>query len=297
MNGTELKDLLSSFTLHLRGERKSPQTVKSYTTGVRLFLAWCDREQVEPALDRPTVDKWIAALLDGGTEAATARSRQLAVRRYSAWLAAEGEMPADPLAHMSPPKLDDKVVPVLADDQLKAMLAACKGTRLMDRRDEALIRFMAETGARAGEVLALHLGDVNLAAGTAVIHHGKGGKARTVPFGPRTGAALDRYIRARRHHRLASTPALWLGEGGKGFAYYGLRCALADRAKAAGIEGFHPHVMRHTAADRWLSAGGSEGGLMAVAGWSRPDMLLRYTRARAEQRAADEARKLNLGDL
>jgi len=26
-------------------------------------------------------------------------------------------------------------------------------------------------------------------------------------------------------------------------------------------------------------------------------MLLRYTRARAEQRAADEARRLNLGDL
>jgi len=26
-------------------------------------------------------------------------------------------------------------------------------------------------------------------------------------------------------------------------------------------------------------------------------MLLRYTKARAEQRAADEARKLNLGDL
>jgi integrase len=59
----------------------------------------------------------------------------------------------------------------------------------------------------------------------------------------------------------------------------------------------HPHLLRHTAADRWLTAGGSEGGLMAVAGWTRPDMLLRYTRARAEQRAADEARRLNLGDL
>jgi integrase len=281
----------------LRGERKSPQTVKIYTSGIRAFLAWCERERVEPALDRPTVDKFVAGLLDAGAEAATARSRQLAVRRFSAWLAGEGEIPADQLAHMSPPKLDDKVVPVLSDDQLRAMLAACKGPRLMDKRDEALIRFMAETGARAGEVLALHLGDVNLAAGTAVIHRGKGGKARTVPFGPRTGAALDRYIRVRRHHRLAGTPALWVGEGGKGFAYYGLRCALADRARLAGIEDFHPHVMRHTAADRWLTAGGSEGGLMAVAGWSRPDMLMRYTRARAGQRAADEARKLNLGDL
>ncbi len=172
---------------------------------------------------------------------------------------------------MSPPKLDAKHVPVLSDDQLRAMLAACKGPRLMDKRDEALIRFMAETGARAGEVLALCLGDVNLAAGTAVIHRGKGGKARTVPFGPRTGAAIDRYIRARRHHRLAASPALWLGEGGKGFAYYGLRCALAYRARLAGVEGFHPHMMRHTAADRWLSAGGLRG---------RPDGRRRVDAAR-----------------
>jgi len=297
MDSGELKDLLGSFTLHLRGERKSPQTVKTYGDGVRAFLAWAGREGIAPALDRPTVDKFVAGLLDSGAEAATARSRQLAVRRFSAWLAAEGEIGADQLAHMSPPKLDDKVVPVLSDDQLKAMLAACKGPRLMDRRDEAILRLMTETGARAGEVLALDVGDVNLAAGTAVIHRGKGGKARTVPFGPRTGAAIDRYIRARRHHRLAGTPALWLGEGGKGFAYYGLRCALAYRARLAGIGDFHPHVLRHTAADRWLTAGGSEGGLMAVAGWARPDMLLRYTRARAGQRAADEARTLNLGDL
>jgi hypothetical protein len=44
--------------------------------------------------------------------------------------------------------------------------------------------------------------------------------------------------------------------------------------------------MRHTAAHRRLAAGGSEGGLMSVAGWSRRNMLLGYTRARAEQRAA-----------
>jgi integrase len=69
------------------------------------------------------------------------------------------------------------------------------------------------------------------------------------------------------------------------------------RADQAGIAGFHPHRLRHTAAHRWLAAGGSEGGLMAVAGWTRPDMLMRYTKAQAAARAADEARKLNLGEL
>lgn len=36
---------------------------------------------------------------------------------------------------------------------------------------------------------------------------------------------------------------------------------------------------------------------MAVAGWTRPDMLLRYTKARASARAAEESRGLNLGQL
>ena len=36
---------------------------------------------------------------------------------------------------------------------------------------------------------------------------------------------------------------------------------------------------------------------MSVAGWSRRDMLDRYTRATASERAAAEARGLGLGDL
>jgi integrase/recombinase XerD len=159
------------------------------------------------------------------------------------------------------------------------------------------VRLMAETGARAGEVVAMGVADVDLTRGLATIVRGKGGKGRAVPFGPRTGRSIDRYLRTRRVHRLSDLPALWLGDRGKEFGYYGLRAALQYRAELAGISGFHPHVLRHTAASRWLAAGGSEGGLMAVAGWSRRDMIDRYTAATASDRAADEARKLGLGDL
>ena len=38
-------------------------------------------------------------------------------------------------------------------------------------------------------------------------------------------------------------------------------------------------------------------GLMAVAAWTRLEMLTHSTRVKAEQRAADGTRKLNLGDL
>ena len=36
---------------------------------------------------------------------------------------------------------------------------------------------------------------------------------------------------------------------------------------------------------------------MAVAGWKSREMLDRYVAATASERAADEARKLNLGEL
>ncbi len=289
--------LLDSWLLHLRAERKSPATLKVYGDGVRRFLTWAHDEGTPALLDRPTVNAFTTALLDGGAEPATARSRQLALRRFSAWLHEEGEQENDQLLALKPPKLDTKVTPSLSSDELKALVKACTGPDLRDRRDEALVRLMTETGMRAGEVISLTVPDVDLARGSTIVRRGKGGKGRTVPFGAQTGRAIDRYLRVRRSHALADTPRLWLGDRGKGFSYYGLHAALKYRAGRAGLTDFHPHVLRHTAAARWLAAGGSEGGLMAVAGWSRRDMIDRYTAHTASDRAADEARGLNLGEL
>ena len=165
----DLADLLPSWELSLRAERKSPQTIKTYTDGAHRYLAWCAQNDLPATLDRTQVQAFVADLLDRGAQPATARSRHLAVRRYAAWLAEEGEIDTDPLVGIRPPKLDTKVVDPLTDDQLKALIAACHGTDMRDRRDEALVRLMAETGARAGEVLAMQLTDVTLAQGSAVV--------------------------------------------------------------------------------------------------------------------------------
>ena len=289
--------LLDSWELALNAERKSPQTVKSYGDGVRRFLAWCGTHGFQPVLDRPTVARFVADLLGGGAEPATARSRHLALRRYAAWLVEEGELATNDLLGSKPPKLDTKVVPVLTTEQITALIKVCQGPDLRDRRDEALVRLMVETGCRAGEAVGITTADVDLRAGKVTIRRGKGGKGRTIYVSRQTGRAIDRYLRLRRSHRLADTPALWLGDRGKPFVYDGLHAALRARAAAAGIEHLHPHVLRHTAASRWLAAGGSEGGLMATAGWTRRDMIDRYTRATASDRAGEEARRLNLGDL
>ena len=300
---TELQALAQSWALSLRADRKSPQTLKAYGDGVRFYLAWCLEQDAEP-LQRASIRAWVTDLLDAGAAASTARSRQLAVRRFSAWLEDEGEIDADPFLGVKAPKLDQTVVEPLTEDELRALLKACvpakwstRAEAMRDRRDEAIIRLMLETGARAGEVVAMSLADVDPQTSTAIIRRGKGGKGRVIPLSANAVMAIDRYLRHRREHRLAESEHLWLGDRGKQFRYDGLHKSLKMRAERAGIDRFHPHMLRHTAAHRWLAAGGSESGLMAVAGWTRPDMLMRYTKAQASARAAEEAKRLNLGEL
>lgn len=293
----DIAELSRSWKVALQAEKKSPQTVASYTLGLDLFLRWCTTHGHPHALDRNLVRAWIAGMLDDGASPATARARQMALKRFSAWLAAEDEIDTDPLRDLSPPKMDRAVVDSLTDAQSSALVAACKGKDFLDRRDEAVVRLFIETGMRAAELLGLVLDDVDVNNGVAVVRRGKGAKGRVVPFGPQTASAIDRYLRIRRRHPRANTPALWLGGGGQGLGYHGLDVALKKRAAAAGITGFHIHRLRHTAATRWLAAGGSEQNLMAVAGWSSRSMLDRYTAATASERAAAESRRLNLGDL
>jgi hypothetical protein len=51
----DLELLLGSWALALRTERKSPQTVKTYTDGVRCYLRWCDEPDLPRTLDRTQV--------------------------------------------------------------------------------------------------------------------------------------------------------------------------------------------------------------------------------------------------
>lgn len=293
----DLAALLPSWELSLRAERKSPATIKVYGDAVRAFLRWCGQHGHSPALDRDLMKAFVADLLDAGAEPTTARSRQLGMRRFSAWLEEEGEIDEDPLLGLKAPKLDTKVTDSLSEDELRKLVKACGGKEFRDRRDEAIVRLMAETGMRAGEVCGLTVDDVDVTRGLVTVRRGKGGKGRVAPFGAPTGVAIDRYLRMRRNHALATSETLWLGDRSNGLNYYGLHKTLKWRAELAGLKNFHPHLLRHTAASRWLAAGGSEGGLMAVAGWATRDMIDRYTRSTASDRAAAEARNLGLGDL
>lgn len=292
----DLAPLVDSWQLSLRAAKKSPGTTLTYRKNVGMFLAWCDASGVPQNVGRTTVVRYLAELCDGHS-GSTGRAHLTAIRSFARWLARE-EPDAGPytLADVERPQVDEHVIEPFTRDELVAILKACSGRRLMDLRDTAVVRILLDCGGRAKEIVGLQLEDVKLAEGTALVH-GKGGKDRLIPLSDGTCVALDSYIRARRKHVLADSPQLWLGERDGRFTYAALWKTMHNRARAAGVANVHPHRFRHTFADRWLDAGGSEGGLMKVAGWADPSMVARYSKARAARRALDEARRLNVGEL
>lgn len=293
----EYADLCGSWIVSLRAERKSANTIKSYSKGLTLFQRWCVETDTEPALDLATARAfgvWVLAQM----QPSSARVRIWALKGLSAWAAAEGEIETDRLVSLKLPSTDDPAVVPLSVEELAALLGCCRDKTFLDRRDTAIIRMLMETTARAEELLGMTISDTNVQAGTALIASGKGGKGRVVPFSPIAAQALDRYKRERRKHRHAATNVLWLGNKNTWLGYQGLYRMLRRRGEQAGIGRIvRPHLFRNTAATRWLEAGGSQDGLMAVAGWSDPRMLHRYVKATQSSRAVAESRRLNLGDL
>jgi site-specific recombinase XerC len=212
--------LVPHWQLALRAEHRSPATIKVCTQGVQTYLTWCTLSGAAP-MSRTTMNTWIAQMLDAGAAPGTARARQLAVRRFTAWLIAVGRLPADPLLGIKGPKQHHHpLVTPLSDDELRALIATCTAPQLRPdeplhhRRDEAIIRLMLETGIRAGELITLTTGDLDLEGGLVTIRRGKGGRGRVMPIGPAATRALSGYLALRQHHRLAESADLWLGERG-----------------------------------------------------------------------------------
>lgn len=200
----------------------------------------------------------------------------------------------NPMATLAVPQVPDKPVPLLSDDDLTALLRACAGTRWYDRRDEAVIRFLLDTGVRVSELTGLTLDDLDLDNGMAMVL-GKGRRLRPVYFAARTGRAPDRWLRERRRHRWAHLSTLFLCERGA-LTPDGVRELVRVRGVAAGLSGVHPHRFRHSFAHDYLLNGGQEQDLKRLAGWSSDQMLARYGSAAADLRAREAAQRMRRGD-
>jgi site-specific recombinase XerD len=294
-----LESLRGSFNRSLRVEGKADRTLVLYGQSITYFSAW-QAQRGQPAdvlsLNRDTVLQWLDYLRSRGLTTGTIRTRWRGLRRFTNWLLAEGIIDADPLAGIVIDKPEPPPVPILTDEELGALIGACRGKRFVDRRDEAVIRLLIDCGLRVSEVTGINLDHLDL-DGESVTVTGKGSRVRAAYFGARTGQSLDRYIRERAKHRHASSSALFLGERGR-FTPDGVRERLKIRADMAGLDPvkIHPHRFRHTNAHDFLLAGGQERDLKRLMGWRSDTMLERYGASAADHRAREAARRLKRGD-
>jgi site-specific recombinase XerD len=285
--------LRDSFRRSLRASGRSPKTERIYLRAIDdlgRYLATTGMPTEPSAIKREHVEAYLASLRERGLSPATVSQVYRALAQWWRWLVEEGEIKVSPQVHIKPPIVPLQPPPVLGEAELGRLLATCQGRDFNSIRDLAIIALLIDSGLRRGECAGLQVADVDLDLN--VVHvTGKFSRERAVPFGRQTNELLDRYLRKRKNHRLSDMPEMWLGQNGA-LTESGIYQVVRDRARQVGLD-VHPHQLRHTFAHVWLAAGGQEGDLMRIAGWTSRAMLGRYGASAADERAREAYKSLS----
>jgi site-specific recombinase XerD len=126
--------------------------------------------------------------------ASTVATRHKVLRILYRWLEEEDEIDQNPMARVKPPIVPEQPVPIVPEDGLRRLLAACAGKTFEARRDTAIMMFLLDTGARRAELAGLRVADLDLDLDVALVL-GKGRRERALglehcgwPSTPRTAA-------------------------------------------------------------------------------------------------------------
>ena len=145
------------------------------------------------------------------------------------------------------------------------------------------------TGMRKAELCSLEIADLDWEGHLIRIRSGKGQKERRVPFHPETERTMLDYLGLRNDE----LNELWVTKAGMKLSYSGLGQDLERLVEKAGLTGMIKdvcHIYRRTWAANSVRQKIHRPYIMAVAGWSTPDMLDLYIAEMAtEEEEAQDA--------
>lgn len=185
-----------------------------------------------------------------------------------------GWIDANPCTKVSKPKEPRGRVRFLDDDERSRLLSACRDSSNLDLYPAVVLALA--TGARHGELFGLRWPDVDLSRKVAILHDTKNGERRVLPL---TGPALSILKERSKVRRLDTDlvfPARKRQRDGT-VRPADIRAAWEAALKAAEIEDFRWHDLRHSAASYLAMNGASLAEIAEVLGHKTLAMVKRYS--------------------
>lgn len=237
----------------------SVHTRSSYVRTVRDFAKHLDDRFLIFATNKD-IREFLAARLDCGLARVTVQHTVWNLRSFFDFMHLGGLILRNPARGVSSSKAPQRLPRFLTEQEVELLIEAARS-----HRDLAVIELFYATGCRVSELRSLCVQDVDLIAQSILVRRGKGNKDRRVLYGRRAAEALEAYLRGRRSGPIfpLSRTGLWL---------IVRRCA-----QRAGIDGVHPHTLRHSFATHLLEHGADLRCIQELLGHASLSTTQKYT--------------------
>ena len=293
-DATPLKRDIARFLTHLAVERRSsPHTQAAYRCDLHRFAA--DVGAIGKADIRAHHVRLFAGRLHANGLSPRSIARHLSsVRSLFAFLIERRELSANPALGVKAPKRAEKLPKVLDPDQTVQLFTpatpatpATAPASDLELRDRAIAELLYGSGLRLAELVAVNIRDLDLAGGFVTVT-GKGNKTRIVPLGRACSAAIEAWL-AKRPGVDGTAPLFTSRHAsgrGRRISPRSVQLRLKKlAARAAGNDGVHPHMLRHSFASHLLQSSGDLRAVQELLGHANLSTTQIYTHVDFQQLA------------
>ena len=259
-NPNDVGQLADRWLHHLRNQKYSPKSVKTYRYPLNYFLSFLAEHQKQRIQDVTESDlvRYRQVLLDRNFSSMSIELYMRTVRQFFRYLEEIGHIFVNPAERLVVPKPQRRLPKVPTEKEITQLLAQPNTATSVGIRDRAILELAYSTGARLEELTSLTLFQPNLKEHTLRIL-GKGRKERVVPLGKQTVYWLETYLKTARSGLLNGTideQALWIGIGGKKLSSQAIGVLVRKYSKQANLNSLiSPHALRRACATHMLQNG------------------------------------------
>ena len=270
-----MKEYLSKYEDYLSLEKgRSKGTIQEYLRKIKLFIDWLNKNSIK-VIDDDVIYNFRSFLNKKGLSLKTQSYYLIALRNFLKFLHKKSIDIYDPFK-IELPKLPEREINILNDDELNKLLNAAQGNDLKSLRDKALLETLFSTGMRVSEICSLNK-DIDLDKKEIIIK-GKGGRVRLVFLSETAKYYLKKYLEKRDDKEPALFISLSKSSKFKRLTPRGVEKIIKYYVKKAGIiKKITPHTLRHQFATDLLIAGADLRAIQLLLGHKNLQTTQIYT--------------------